>query len=205
MKKINVSKPIIGDEWVTSTEYILPDGTKTNDKPESMTHLFNNKLVYKDDPRIILRGKLDSFQAELILYIFQCRTQYQVSPDLLTQLRELLVYSRDILKHEVLNTALPAQTLLTWTYDEIRQRSHNPLAYYQLEQIVLIDDSFQTVVILLNILRAKIREIELVAVQAFKNDIQDRHQSLITGLNRMSSCFHILMYQEMAFFFSQES
>lgn len=205
MKKINVSKPIIGDEWITATEYILPDGTRTSNKPESMTQLFNKKLVYKDDPRIILRGKLDSFQAELILYIFQCHSQYPVSPDLLIQLRELLVYSRDILKHEVLNTALPEQVLLSWTYDEIRQRSHNPLAYYQLEQMVLIDDSFQAVVILLNILRARIREIELVAVQAFKNDTRSHHNSLIIGLNRMSSCFHILMYQEMAFFFSQES
>ncbi len=205
MKKMNFSKPIVGTEWITAIEYILPDGTTTTIKPESMTQLFNNTLVYKDNPRIILRGKLDSFQAELIHCIFQCRTLYQISSDLLLQLRELLDYSRNILKHEVLNTVLPNQNLLSWTYDEIRLRSHNPLEFYKLEQMVLIDDSFQGSVILLNLLRAKIREIELIAVQAFKDDTQNTHTSLIMGLNRMSSCFHILMYQEMAFLFSKES
>ncbi len=161
-------------------------------KPENMTQLFGDELVYKDDPRIILRGKLDSFESGLVMIIYQFKTQYQVSDLLLSQLRELLTYSRNILKHEVLNTPLPTQTLLGLSYDEIREHSHNPQKYFDLPPMILVDDTFSPVVLTLNVLRATIREIETCAVQAFKDDRTD----LIMALNRMSSCFHILMYQQ---------
>ncbi|MGL4676940.1 MAG: hypothetical protein ACRCWI_04645 [Brevinema sp.] len=195
-KELPHSKPLNGKEWITSSVYTLPNGDVVHHKPENMTQLLGNKLVYKDDPRIILRGKLDSFQSGLAVIIHQVRSQYQVSSSLIEQLRALLSYSRDILKHEVLNTPLPIQTLLSWTYDEIREYSHNPAKYFGLPQMLLVDDSFSPVVLTLNLLRASIREIEIHAVQAFHEE--NKRDDLVMALNRMSSCFHILMYQEIA-------
>ena len=37
------------------------------EKPEQMTQLFGNKLVCKDHPRILFRGKLDALQADVVL------------------------------------------------------------------------------------------------------------------------------------------
>ena len=37
------------------------------EKPEHMTQLFGNKLVCKDHPRILFRGKLDALQADVVL------------------------------------------------------------------------------------------------------------------------------------------
>ena len=39
----------------------------TYEKPEHMTQLFGNKLVCKDHPRILFRGKLDALQADVVL------------------------------------------------------------------------------------------------------------------------------------------
>lgn len=194
MKEIEFSAPLSGKEWETASTYTLPDGSKTSTKPEAMTQLLGNKLVYKDDPRIILRGKLDSFQAQCIALIYR----YKDRSLLADQLKELVQYSMLILKHEVLDTPLPDQKLLSWTYKEIRERSHNPAPYYGLKQMVLVNEDFPLCVIELNIFRALIREIELTAVQAFRQGDQITRNDLVLALNRMSSCFHILMYQELA-------
>ena len=37
------------------------------EKPEHMTQLFGNRLVCKDHPRILFRGKLDALQADVVL------------------------------------------------------------------------------------------------------------------------------------------
>ena len=42
-------------------------GVKLAQKPEYMTHLRGNLLVFKDHPRIALRGKIDSLEAAIIL------------------------------------------------------------------------------------------------------------------------------------------
>ena len=43
-------------------------GAVYDKKPEFMTHLFGNNLVVKNHKRIILRGKFDILQAEIIKY-----------------------------------------------------------------------------------------------------------------------------------------
>lgn len=191
MKEFKFSKPLKDEEWQTTSQYILPNGEKTDNKPEYMTQLIGNLLVEKTHPRIILRGKLDRFQSELTLIIHQARKENH-SEQLINQLKELLEYSMLILKHEVLNTSIPEDTLLSWSAEEIRERSHNPIKYFGLKQMILVDDTFDSIVLTLNILRASIREIEIVAVQAYQTERTD----IIQALNRMSSCFHILMYQE---------
>ena len=196
-ENIEFSKPLKGDDWETSSHYTLPNGTSVDKKPEAMTQLIGNILVYKDDPRIALRGKLDTFQSELIQGIAIFR-ELKAEPLLLEQLKELLDYARTILGHEVLQRVMPEQKLLSWSADEIRERSHHPHQFYGLKQMVLINDEFSHIVIALNVFRAKIREIELVAVSAFREGDEIKRNDLVLALNRMSSCFHILMYQEIA-------
>lgn len=195
--ELQFSKPINKENWETSKTYTNYYTSEAMDsKPESMTHLFENFLVYKDDPRIILRGRLDTLQS-LIIDI-QIYFQSLKREDLLPILDELLEYSRKILGHEVFNTVLPDQRLMGLTAEEIRNHSHNPEKYFGLKQMVLVNYKQGPIVTKLNYLRAYSRECELVAVQAFRQGNVISQNSLIQALNRLSSCFHILMYKELS-------
>lgn len=198
IKNESHDKALDGDDWQTPNSYkILYTGEIVDKKPETMTHLYENILVYKDDPRIILRGKLDTLQSKII------ETQasliyYQSSEQLIKDLTEILNYTRKILGHEVLNQQLPDDLiLLGFTEKQIRDISHNPLKHFNIKQMVLIDHT-DAIVAKLNLLRAFVREVELQAVITFrKNDTFERYD-IIQALNRLSSIFHILMYRELA-------
>ena len=47
----------------------LPDWRQ---KPEHMTHLNSREMVYKTHPRILLRGKLDTLESEILLVMVGC-------------------------------------------------------------------------------------------------------------------------------------
>lgn len=190
------SKPRNKDNWETPTSFVnFYTKESLSEKPEAMTHLFENVLVYKDDPRIILRGKLDTLQAAIIES--QIYFEDKQRTDLLEPLDDLLAYTRSILGCEVLNQVLPERKVLGWSPEEIRDRSHHPEKYFNLKQMVLVNRKQGALVSRLNYLRALSRESELVAVQCFRKGDEIHQNSLIQGLNRLSSCFHILMYKEL--------
>ncbi len=191
------SKPINKDDWNTSDTYINFYTRETlTTKPEAMTHLFENVLIYKDDPRIVLRGKLDTLQSVILESQIYFSTLGR--DDLIAPLEEMLDYSRKILGSEVLNREMEEQKLLGLSSSEIRDHSHNPQKYFELKQMVLVHHSQGAIVVKFNYLRALVRECELVAVSAFRDGDTITHNTLIQALNRLSSCFHILMYKELA-------
>ncbi len=196
-KGLDFSKPINKEDWETSTQFKnFYSGEIMDSKPESMTHLFENVLVYKDDLRIILRGRLDALQS----YIIDTQIYFQEKKrmDLIESLEDLLYFSREILKSEVLSIPFPEIKALGMTPEEIREKSHNPQKYFKLKQMVLVNYKQGAFVSKLNVLRSYSRECELVAVQAFRDGDIINQNTIIQALNRLSSCFHILMYQELS-------
>ncbi len=193
LQEIQFSKPLNKEDWETPKEYKnFYTNELMNSKPEFMTHLFENVLVDKDDPRIILRGRLDTLQGHIIdIQILFCEKN---RPDLVASLDDLLAYCRQIVRHEVINQDFPNMKVLGMSEEEIHEKSHNPEKYFNLKQMVLVDYKLGVEVAKLNILRAYARECELVAVKALKGS----NVSIIQALNRLSSCFHLLMYQEIA-------
>ncbi len=195
--KIKFSKPLVKDEWATNDCYVNSyTGEEIDAKPEAMTHLIENILVYKDDPRIIFRGKMDSLQSVILEAQIYFKALHR--DDLLGVLDELLEYSRKILGSEVLNKNMPDIKLMGFSAEEIKERSHNPEKYFGLKQMVLVNCEQGAAVVKLNYLRALARECELSAVQAFRVGDAISNHSIIQALNRLSSCFHILMYNELA-------
>ncbi len=194
--KVQFAKPLTKDEWATSEYYVNSyTGEEINEKPEAMTHLIENILVYKDDPRIVFRGKMDSLQS--VILESQIYFQMLHRSDLLEVLDELLEYSRKILGCEVLNRKMPDVKIMGFTSDEIKERSHNPEKYFGLKQMVLVNYRQGPVVVKLNYLRAYVRECELSAVQAFRIGDSISNNSILHALNIMSSCLHLLMYKEL--------
>lgn len=162
-------------------------------KPEHMTHLYGNTLVFKDHPRIIFRGKLDSLESKLMEAQMSCFKLNMTK--LVEDLEEILQFVRQIVRSEVLNESIEDFHLLGLTPKELRAQSHFPKKYFGLEHFQPSYDMGEAVVVI-NALRTLTREAELLAYQAFKKEYGDADRGdIILALNRLSSLFWIIMFR----------
>ncbi|KRQ86493.1 Cobalamin adenosyltransferase [Caloramator mitchellensis] len=159
-------------------------------KPEFMTHLHGNKLVPKNHPRIILRGKLDTLQAKILEV--QVIANKNKLDKLVADLDELLKFARNVLRAEVLDETLDNITLLGLNDEQLREMSQNPKKYFNQEHL-LPSYKMGDIVIILNSLRCLARETEISAIKAFKTNDGFSRLDIIKGLNRLSSCIYIMM------------
>lgn len=164
-------------------------------KPEYMTQLYGNKLVYKDHPRIILRGRIDSLEAK-ILEVQILAVQLKAEK-LLKDLQEILQFVRNILRAEVLEEKLPELKLLGLNDGELREMSHHPNKYFNIGHIIPGYEMGE-MVIALNSIRSMVRETEIQALRAFKKDDGIEREDIILAFNRLSSCMYILMIKFLA-------
>lgn len=172
-------------------------GAFYTEKPEYMTHLYGNVLVPKNHPRILFRGKLDSIQALMVLT--QCEIKDAGgSPKLAEYLQGILDILREIMRCDVLDEPFENQIIIGLNHAELRERSHNPMKFYNIRQMVLPDASLGKVYALLNQVRTAIRETEVAAVDAFREGHKVTRGDIIEELNRLSSAIHILMCMYLA-------
>lgn len=172
------------------------------EKPEQMTQLFGNKLVCKDHPRILFRGKLDALQADVVLAQAMIQAA-QGSQSLIKDLADILKDLREMMKCEVLDEDMGVTTVIGLTHEELRTQSHNPMKYYNIKQMVLPDYTMGTEYAWLNKLRTAIRETEVAACQAFRSGNKYIRTDIIEELNRLSSALHIMMCRHLAGWYSE--
>lgn len=166
---------------------------KKPEKPEHMTHLRGDQLVYKDHPRIAFRGAIDSLEAEII--ILQTITEKQDLHTLTEDLEEIIKTIRWLLRCEVSGEPVGEITMQGLDTDAMRAHSHHPSQYYGMKHF-LPTYCHNEIVAYLNKLRTKARETELIAYRAFKTDTVDvEREDIICVLNRLSSLFWIMMFK----------
>lgn len=175
--------PILPAGAAKITRYETPDGSFFEEKPEHMTQLTGNLLVPKTHPRIVLRGKLDALEAELLLTIAE-------EPKLTQPLSEILDCVRRLLRCEVLEEPFSPEKLCGLTEEEQRRRSQFPQDFYGCPHF-MPQPSDGLTILRLNRLRTVIRETEIAAAAAFGS----RRTDLLRALNRLSSLAYILMLQ----------
>ena len=171
--------------------------TPYGQKPEAMTHIEGNKLVMKDDPVIMYRGKLDTAQAQVV-FVQSLIAAADGCPHLLSDLDDILATLRDLMRAEVLNEPVGKTTILGLTHEELRAQSHNPEKYFGVPPMQLPSYEMGTAFAGLNLLRTTIREAEVLAVHAFKQGTSVKRNDLVEQLNRLSSAVHILMCRYLA-------
>ena len=181
-------------------KYVGLDGNVYREKPEQMTHLYGNTLVEKTHPRIVLRGKLDTLEAQIICLQACCGAREKLVRDL----DEALAFTRRILSCEVTGKPLGAGRLLRLDEGGLREQSHNPQKYFGFGHI-LPDHRLGGVCAGLNLLRALAREAELAAVAAFCKEGQVQRGDLLQALNRLSSAFYIMMCRQKAGQYGEET
>ena len=163
------------------------------EKPEHMTHLYGNVLVFKDHPQIVLRGKVDALESE-IMEAQLCCVRANLNK-LAADLENVLLFVRQIMRNEVLNQPMGEFLLLGMTPADLREQSHYPQKYFGMGHF---QPSYEMgeVLIAMNTLRTKTRETELAAYQAFKTPYGDTERAdIIKALNRLSSLFWIIMFR----------
>ena len=157
-----------------------------------MTQLYGKEMVPKNHPRIIFRGKLDSLQS-LVVLNQALLAKRDASENLLHHLTDILDTLREVMRCEVFNEEVSRKTLIGLTYEEIRERSHNPGKYFDVKYMSLAEYTLGIEYALLNQLRCAVREVEVAAVSAFQVGEECVREDILETLNRISSVVHILM------------
>ena len=164
--------------------YRLLNGGYMEQKPEHMTHLNGEVLVEKTHPRILFRGKVDSLEAELLL----CCAAAQ--GNIRAQLQEALGYTRNLLRHEVLEEPVKEMPLGGMDGAALRQRSHRPQEFYG-QPHFMPEPEDNLLLLQVNRVRCAARAAELAAVAAFG----DTREDLLRAFNRLSSFLYLVMIQ----------
>lgn len=165
-------------------------------KPEYMTHLRGDTLVFKDHPRITFRGSIDALEAEIILVQTRAHALHLVK--LYQDLTETINAIRWLLRCEVSGEPVGEWKLLGLTPEELRAHSHHPSQYYGIKHFLPTAEHGEMVAHL-NHLRTLARQTELAAYRAFKNDQgQVSREDILTAFNRLSSLYWIMMFRSLA-------
>ena len=164
--------------------YRLLGGGFMEEKPEHMTHLNGDVLVPKTHPRIILRGMVDTLEAELLLCCANATGEIR------SQLEEALRFARNLLRYEVLDEPVKEVALGGMDSDALRARSHRPQDYYG-QPHFMPEPTDNMLLLQLNHARCAARAAELQAVAAFPENRED----LLRGFNRLSSFLYLIMIQ----------
>lgn len=154
-------------------------------KPEHMTHLNARELVSKEHPRIVLRGKLDSLESEILVLMTTCREDFRPC------LGDALALTRRILAADVKEAPLPPWRLDGMEPEEIHRQSHHP-EQFGFQGHILPAPEQGLLAAQLNRLRTLTRETELAAVAAYRRADGVRHEDCVLALNRLSSYFYVL-------------
>lgn len=174
-------------------KFVCMQGGFVEKKPEYMTQLYGNKLVPKNHRRIVLRGRLDSLQSKILEVQVLC-TKLQAEA-VAKDLEQILYFVRNILRAEVLEEPLDKFALLGMTEDDLREMSHNPKKYFNMDHF-MPDYKMGEIVVALNAIRSNVREVEICAYNAFLNeDGEITRPDIMRYLNRLSSCLYIMMFK----------
>ena len=171
--------------------YRTPDGAAFAEKPEHMTHLKGNVLVFKDHPRIAFRGWIDALEAEILL------TQQAAAGEgygaLAGELEEVLGFVRRYIRFDVLDEPVQAVRFLGLDDDGLREHSHHPEREEGQPHFLPAPDD-PPILLRLNRLRTVVRQTELLACHAFSRpDGTLARPDLVKALNPLSSLCWILM------------
>lgn len=186
------------EEQVLKPKYVdYETGAGYVAKPEHMTQLRSNLLVDKCHPRIKYRGKIDKVQAMIVNA--QCVIHDKGgSQQLIDDLGNVLDVVRNMMRCEVLDEPLTNEYIIGLNHAELREHSHFPMKYYKIKQMLLPDYTMGIEHSLLNLIRTSIREAEVLAVDAFRQNRTMDRSDIVQELNRLSSALHIMMCKFLA-------
>ena len=161
-------------------------------KGEALTHLDGQTFVAKNDPRLALRGRVDSAIADAVLIQAQWQTE-GVASAFQIMLADVRAGLGNVLRAEALGEQALPVSMGDFSQEQLHAVSHQPLKYLGHDHIVpAVEHGLQ--VARLNVLRTAIREAELAGATAYiDRDYRVARGDLLQALNRLSSAVYVLM------------
>ena len=174
-----------------SPKYRTLFGASLEEKPEHMTHLRGNLLVFKDHPRIAFRGWIDALEAELLLA--QQAAAGEGLAALAEELGEALAFTRRFIRCDVLDEPVGPIHLCGYTAEQLREVSHYPDKHLG-QPHFLPSYTDGPALLAVNRARTVARQTELAAYRAFRDENGAvTREDILLGLNRLSSLMWIMM------------
>lgn len=162
------------------------DANPVCDASQELTHLDASTRVPKNHPSIVMRGKLDTLTAQIVLV----QTQFDPKnkrPHYLKQcLCDLHAWAMQTLNGEVTGEAVLPKGMGGMDVETLHLISREPKKYLGVDHCAADADAGGNVA-LLNWLRSSVREAEVAAVSCSGN------MDVICALNRLSSAVYVLM------------
>jgi ethanolamine utilization cobalamin adenosyltransferase len=167
-------------------------GQPLHAKPEHLTQLDAGHFAPKTSPRLVLRGRVDSLHA-LVMLTASVARRFEL-PELATHLDTLAAYCREIMSAEYNLRPVAPLTLMGKSESELHEISHWPDKHLGIPHLIPVPHDHE-ILHWLNVLRTQSREVEVVALQAFPPDASDPAgvgTSLARAFNRLSSAVYVL-------------
>lgn len=159
---------------------------------EERTQLRGKDVCRKDDPKIILRGEIDSLYSRAVLTCVYAK-QYGAE-QVISGLEDIVRAVRELMRGEALGQEPDISYINGMDFDELRHVSHNVES--ELGLVPYFPDEFtDDVTAYINLLRTDIRRTERAAVAAGEDRVTRAIQLV---LNRLSSAAYILMLENRA-------
>lgn len=175
--------------------YAIPFKMNKN-KPEHMTCLTGEVFVPKNHPRIIFRGAIDRYIAEVLLVTADTLHTEYTNTLYRRHLEEIVSFVRQIQTAEASSQPFGALLLLGLTAEELREHSHHPKQYVGMNHIFNLSPDHDIIALRVNRLRAMSRELEIKGITAYTDDslsmAENGAESVIQALNRLSSALYIM-------------
>lgn len=164
-------------------------GSPVHDKTDGQTQLNATHYTAKSHPRIVLRGRIDSLHALVLMAQHEALSSGRT--ETAAGLGTLAAYCRELISAEYNERPVTDAVVGGLDLDEIHRATHDPKGVLGTEHLT-IDGSASLLQQLLNVLRTQSREVEIIAFEAFPSPHHTYGATICHALNRFSSIVYFL-------------
>ena len=173
-------------------KYVGKNGECYFEKPEYMTVVDGNVLISKNSKLISLRGKIDTFLAELLLNAKEI--EQSSNNKLIKDIETVIKFIQNIIVAEKLDKILENQILLdSKTIKDIKEIIDNPKEYFKKGHLLEVSLNSDLTIHKLNRLRFLARELEIQAIDYFVEDYKVNRKDLLEAFNVLSDVIYIII------------
>ncbi|QNE66245.1 ethanolamine utilization protein [Fusobacterium hwasookii] len=174
-------------------KYVGKNGECYFEKPEHMTVVDGNVLISKNSKLIALRGKIETFLAEVLLTGKEIGLTSN-NDKLIRDIEIIIKFIQNIMVAEKLDKILENQTFFdSKSIKDIKEIIENPKEYFKKGHILEISLNSDLTIHKSNRLRFLARELEIQAIDYFVEDYKVTRKDLLETFNVLSDVIYIII------------
>lgn len=174
-------------------KFVGKNGEYYFEKPEYMTVVDGNVLISKNNKLISLRGKIETFLAEVLLTGKEIGLHFN-NDKFISDIQTVIKFLQNIIVAEKLNRILENQTFFDLkSIKDIKDIVKNPKQYFKKGHLLEISLDSDLIIHKLNRLRFLARELEIQVIDYFVTDYKVSREDLIEAFNILSDVIYVII------------